>query len=102
MNRRMILDLLYGRVSLSMSPSRASASAADLPHMSLRALSPTQTAGLSTLPNRAQRLSAVSWTQRKPAGFPAGIPGIDEEIDGAMQHAPQPGLHLKLASSPDP
>lgn len=24
-----------------------------------------------------------------PAGFPKGIPGIGEEIEGAMQHAPQ-------------
>jgi hypothetical protein len=28
--------------------------------------------------------------QRTPAGFPFGIPGIREEIDGAMQQAPQP------------
>jgi len=26
---------------------------------------------------------------RTPAGFPPGIPGIGEEIDGAMQQAPQ-------------
>jgi hypothetical protein len=25
-----------------------------------------------------------------PAGFPEGISGMAEEIDGAMQHAPQP------------
>ncbi len=28
--------------------------------------------------------------QRTPAGLPWGIPGIGEEIDGAMQQAPQP------------
>jgi elongation factor P len=28
-----------------------------------------------------------------PAGFPLGMPGIGLEIDGAMQHAPQPGRH---------
>ncbi len=28
-----------------------------------------------------------------PAGFPAGIPGIGELMDGAMQQAPQPTLH---------
>jgi hypothetical protein len=28
--------------------------------------------------------------QRTPAGLPAGMPGIGDEIDGAMQHAPQP------------
>jgi hypothetical protein len=27
---------------------------------------------------------------RTPAGFPAGMPGIGEEMDGVMQHAPQP------------
>lgn len=26
-----------------------------------------------------------------PAGFPCGSPGIGEEIDGAIQQAPQPG-----------
>jgi hypothetical protein len=31
--------------------------------------------------------------QRTPAGLPAGIPGIGEEIDGAMQHAPHPARH---------
>jgi hypothetical protein len=29
--------------------------------------------------------------QRTPAGLPSGMPGIGEEIDGAMQQAPQPG-----------
>jgi hypothetical protein len=28
-----------------------------------------------------------------PAGLPLGMPGIGEVIDGAMQHAPQPGRH---------
>jgi hypothetical protein len=27
-----------------------------------------------------------------PAGFPPGIPGIDDEIEIAMQQAPQPSL----------
>jgi hypothetical protein len=35
-------------------------------------------------------LSAVSWTQRTPAGLPSGIPGIGDEIDNAMQQAPHP------------
>jgi hypothetical protein len=50
----------------------------------------TQTSGRSGLPKRAQRWSAVSWTQRTPAGFPRGIPGMGEEMEGAMQQAPQP------------
>ncbi len=32
--------------------------------------------------------------QRTPAGFPSGMPGIGEEIEGAMQQAPQPDLHF--------
>ena len=28
-----------------------------------------------------------------PAGFPSGIPGIGEDIDNAMQQAPQSGRH---------
>lgn len=30
--------------------------------------------------------------QRTPAGFPLGMPGIGDEIEGAMQQAPQLGL----------
>src|ERR1700687_612073 len=44
-----------------------------------------------------QRLSESSWTQRTPAGLPPGMPGIGEEIEGAMQHAPHPGLHSMSA-----
>jgi len=51
---------------------------------------PEQTAGRSGRPKMAQRLSSVSCTQRTPAGLPWGMPGIGEEIDGAVQHAPQP------------
>jgi len=28
-----------------------------------------------------------------PAGLPSGIPGIGDDIETAMQHAPQLGLH---------
>jgi hypothetical protein len=35
-------------------------------------------------------LSAVSCTQRTPDGLPSGIPGIGEEIESAIQHAPHP------------
>jgi hypothetical protein len=48
----------------------------------------THTAGRSGLPNRAQRQSGSNCTQRTPAGFPCGMPGIGDEIEGAMQHAP--------------
>ncbi len=31
--------------------------------------------------------------QRMPAALPCGMPGIAEEIDKAIQHAPQPARH---------
>jgi len=52
--------------------------------------SEAQTLGLSGWPKMRQRLSSDSWAQRTPAGLPSGMPGIGEEIDGAMQQAPQP------------
>lgn len=61
-----------------------------VPHIVGDGISPTQTAGRDGSPNSLQRLSAVSCTQRTPAGFPFGIPGIGELMEGAMQHAPQP------------
>lgn len=51
------------------------------------------TAGRSGFPKSLQRLSDVSCTQRTPAGFPFGMPGIGEDIEGAIQHAPQPTRH---------
>ena len=58
------------------------------------------TAGRSGFPNNAQRKSASSCTQRTPAGLPCGMPGIGDEIDGAMQHAPQCGRHSMLTNCP--
>jgi oxygen-independent coproporphyrinogen-3 oxidase len=45
------------------------------------------------MPNIRQRLSSDSWTQRTPAGLPWGMPGMGDEIEIAMQHAPQPIRH---------
>jgi hypothetical protein len=58
--------------------------------MAAEGRSETQTRGRSGRPKIAQRLSSVSWMQRMPAALPFGMPGIGEEIDGAMQQAPQP------------
>lgn len=33
----------------------------------------------------------MSCAQRTPAGLPSGMPGIGDEIDGAVQHAPHAG-----------
>jgi oxygen-independent coproporphyrinogen-3 oxidase len=41
-----------------------------------------------------QRLASSSWTQRTPAGLPCGMPGMAEEMEGAMQQAPQFGLQF--------
>jgi hypothetical protein len=42
----------------------------------------------------AQALPVVSWAQRTPAGLlmplTRGMPGMGEEMEGAMQQAPQP------------
>lgn len=37
-------------------------------------------------------MAASRWGQGTPAGLPFGRPGIGEEIEGAVQHAAQPGL----------
>lgn len=64
--------------------------------MSGEGCSERQTAGLSGRPKMAQAWSVVRCRQRTPAGLlmplTTGMPGMGDEIDGAMQHAPQPGL----------
>ena len=64
--------------------------------MSAAGCRPPHTAGRSGEPNRAHVVSAVRWGQRAPAGLPWGRAGNDGEIDGAMQHAPQPGRHASM------
>ena len=80
-----------GRVLRSSAARYAIASALLWPHISVPGRKPLQTAGRSSIPKIRQRLSVVNWMQRTPAGLPPGMPGIGEEIDGAMQQAPQPG-----------
>jgi hypothetical protein len=70
------------------------------PHISMPGRRRAQTAGRSGLPKSRQRASSVSCTQRTPAGFPSGMPGIGLEIEGATQHAPHPALHSILRSRP--
>jgi hypothetical protein len=41
-------------------------------------------------------LSAVNCTQRTPAGLPCGMPGMGEDMDGAMQQAAQPARHCSV------
>ena len=80
-----------GRVCTSSAFSQIIALCRSSPHMVVEGCSEAQTAGrLGSLKIR-QRFWTSSWMQRAPAGLPAGMPGIGLEIDGAMQHAPQPG-----------
>ena len=51
------------------------------------------TLGLDGSPNMAQLKSFNSCIQASPACFPFGIPGMGDEIEGAVQHAPQFDLH---------
>jgi len=62
-------------------------------HISAEGCRPLHTAGRSGCPKIRQRASSASWMQRMPAGLPCGMPGMGELMEGAVQQAPQPGLH---------
>lgn len=79
-----------GAVRRSSSDKMANASSLVSPHMSLDGCNCTHTSGLSGLPNSLHLLSSVNCTQRTPAGFPSGIPGIGDEIEITIQQAAQP------------
>jgi hypothetical protein len=64
------------------------------PHISREGGRLAQTRGRPGWPKILQPLFSSSCTQRTPAGLPFGMPGIADEIDGAMQQAPQPGRQL--------
>jgi hypothetical protein len=53
----------------------------------------TQTVGRKGEPKSAHRAPGSSCTHGIPAGLPCGMPGIGDEIEGAMQHAPHFGRH---------
>ncbi len=71
---------------------RAMACSLVSPHISKDGLNERQTAGRSGSPESLQCPSAVSWTHLTAAGLPASMPGIGDEIEGAMQQAAQPTL----------
>ena len=78
-----------------MVPNQCNACSRVSPHISAAGFSEAHTAGRSGWPKMAQASSAVSCTQRTPAGLlmplTSGMPGIGVEMEGAMQQAPQPG-----------
>jgi hypothetical protein len=60
---------------------------------------PMQTWGRSGLPKIKQALPSLNCMQRTPAGLPLGMPGMGDEMEGAIQQAPHPKRHgsIKLA-----
>jgi hypothetical protein len=88
----------YGAVASSSARSQANACSLLVPHISADGWSPPQNGGRSGWPKMRHRLSSASWTQRTPAGFPFGIPGMGLVIDGAVQQAPQPGRQARAGS----
>ena len=79
-----------GDVTISNKINPAMASSSESPHISNDGRSRTQTSGRSGWPKSLHRLSSVNCIQRMPAGFPIGMPGMNDEMDGAIQQAPQP------------
>jgi hypothetical protein len=53
------------------------------------ALNCAQTTGLAGELKIAHLLLSSRWMHFTPDGFPSGIPGSGDDIDGAMQQAPQ-------------
>jgi hypothetical protein len=68
------------------------------PHMSIDGLRLAHTAGRDGSPKILQRSASSSCTQRIMAGFPSGMPGIADEMDGAMQQAAQAGRHSGMVA----
>ena len=66
--------------------------------MSAPGRSEPHTGGRSGRPKILHRMASSNCTQRTPAGFPFGMPGMGELIDGAMQQAPQAGRQLAGSS----
>lgn len=89
-----------GVVARSSEIRPVKASWKECPHISSDGCNALQTAGRSGLPKSLQRLSSLSWMQRTPAGLPPGIPGMADEMDGAIQHAPHPTRHSMDCFSP--
>ena len=84
----------FAYVIPSSSDSISIASSRHSPQIKVSALKPPQTAGRPGELKIPQRKSSVKWIHFTPAGFPSGIPGIDDEMEGIIQQAPQPSLHF--------
>jgi hypothetical protein len=78
-----------GAVARSINSISTNASRRDPPQVSLFGAKLEQIGGLSGFPNNPHRLSSVKLTHLTPAGLPLGMPGMADEIEMAMQQAPQ-------------
>ena len=78
-----------GAVAISSALNHEIACSRDSPHISAEGSRPEQHAGRSGEPKMAQRNSLVRWGPGSPAGL------FSDEMDGAMQQAPQPGRQAK-------
>ena len=78
------------------------ASSRDAPHISSVGRRLTQNPGRSGRPKIAQRRSGNSCTQGIPAGFPCGMPGMGDVMEGAIQHAPHWDRHSTPGREGDP
>jgi len=85
----------YGSVSGANTPNHRKACSRLSPHMSGAGFNDEHTSGRSGCPKIKLRSSTDNCTHRTAAvllvPFIIGMPGIGDDIDGAMQHAPQPG-----------
>lgn len=63
------------------------------PHICSEGRRLLHTGGRSGRPKILHLSSESSCTQGTPAGFPSGIPGMGDEIEGAVQQAAQRGRH---------
>ena len=88
------LKVTYGAVYSSRCSRYVYASSKVCPHISMVGLRFEQTTGFSCLLCIRHRLSIVKCIHRIPAGFPFGIPEIGDEIESAIQQAPQPILQF--------
>jgi hypothetical protein len=96
---RPVEDLPAGRVNSSSRISQArtcTPRSSTGPHISLEACNCPHTAGRSGCPKILQRSWTSSCTQGTPAGLPCGMPGMGEEMEGAVQQAAQPGRQVKV------
>lgn len=66
------------------------------PQTNSSALNPLQTDGREGWSNIWHFISSSRWMQRTPPAFPPGIPGMGEDMDGMMQHAPHFWRHSKF------